>query len=83
MNQRTLLLNELRGETIGIITTQSSNEETFQNQVLRPILKLQNDLFLAVFENYIHKNKKDFHTLGDWTLYLRGIPNLQSKLFKS
>ncbi|MGL5111282.1 MAG: glyoxalase [Flavobacterium sp.] len=63
MNQRTLLLNELRGETIGIITTQSSNEETFQNQVLRPILKLQNDLFLAVFENYIHKNKKDFHTL--------------------
>lgn len=63
MNQKELLKKELRGETIGIITAQSSNEEVFQNQVLRPILKLQNDLFLAVFENYINKNKKDFYTL--------------------
>jgi len=64
MNQRELLLKELRGETIGTITTQSSSEETFQNQVLRPILKLQNDLFVASFENYINKNKRDFYTLS-------------------
>lgn len=64
MNQRELLLKELRGETIGTITTQSSSEETFQNQVLRPILKLQNDLFVASFENYITKNKKDFYSLS-------------------
>lgn len=63
MNKREPLLKELRGETIGTITAQSSGEEVFQNQVLRPILKLQNDLFLAVFENYIHKNKKDFYAL--------------------
>lgn len=64
MNPRDLLLKELRGEAIGTITNQSSNEEAFQNQTLRPILKLQNDLFLASFENYITKNKKDFYSLS-------------------
>ncbi|TAF68294.1 MAG: glyoxalase [Flavobacterium sp.] len=64
MNPRDLLLKELRGETIGTITNQSSSEEAFQNQTLRPILKLQNDLFLASFENYITKNKKDFYSLS-------------------
>lgn len=61
MNSRTVILNELRGETIGSVTTNSSSEEQFQNQVLRPILKLQNDLFIASFKNYILKNKKDFY----------------------
>ncbi len=64
MNPRDLLLKELRGEAIGTITNQSSNEEAFQNQTLRPILKLQNDLFVASFENYITKNKKDFYSLS-------------------
>lgn len=64
MNLRDLLLKELRGEAIGTITNQSSSEEAFQNQTLRPILKLQNDLFLASFENYITKNKKDFYSLS-------------------
>lgn len=63
MKQRDLLLKEWRGDAIGEVTPFSSNEEAFQNQVLRPILKLQNDLFLVVFQHYIHKNKKDFHTL--------------------
>lgn len=64
MNPRDLLLKELRGEAIGTINNQSSNEEAFQNQTLRPILKLQNDLFVASFENYITKNKKDFYGLS-------------------
>jgi hypothetical protein len=64
MNQREQLLKELRGETIGVISAQSSTEEVFQNRVLRPILKLQNDLFIATFENYINKNKKDFYALS-------------------
>ncbi|CAM2900527.1 hypothetical protein SAMN05444143_106120 [Flavobacterium succinicans] len=64
MTQRELLLKEFRGDTIGVITAQSSTEEKFQNQVLRPILKLQNDLFLAMFEHYINKNKRDFHELS-------------------
>jgi hypothetical protein len=40
-----------------------SEEERFQNQTLRPILKLQNDLLLASFQNYIVKTKNRFHEL--------------------
>jgi hypothetical protein len=34
----------------------------FQNEVLRPILKLQNDLFIASFKNYSAKYNKDFNS---------------------
>lgn len=54
---------ELRGESLGIITSQSSLEEVFQNKTLRPILKLQNDLFIQVFINYAMKQKNVFFTL--------------------
>ena len=40
-----------------------TEEERFQNQTLRPILKLQNDLLLASFENYIKKMKNTFYEL--------------------
>jgi len=62
MNQRDLFLKEFRGQTIGNVTDQSSSDEVFQNEVLRPILKLQNDLFIAAFRNYVSKNKIDFYT---------------------
>ena len=62
--ERNLFISALRGETIGTVTAQSSSEEIFQNQTLRPILKLQNDLFLAVFENQISKHKNDFYKLS-------------------
>jgi len=55
---------ELRGEAIGTITPFSSSEEVFQNQTLRPILKLQNDLFLEVFRNYAVKQKNVFFDLS-------------------
>jgi hypothetical protein len=51
---------QLRGQTIGTISLESSIEESFQNQTLRPILKLQNDLFTAAFFKYLEKNKIDF-----------------------
>ena len=54
---------ELRGETLGTITNQSSLEEIFQNRTLRPILKLQNDLFIQVFINYAVKQKNVFFSL--------------------
>ena len=41
---------EIRGESIGTIFENSSYEEKFQNQTLRPILKFQNDLFIEVLE---------------------------------
>jgi len=53
---------EFRGETLGTVNGQSTSEEVFQNQVLRPILKLQNDLFIDVFRNYIAKYKNEFYS---------------------
>ena len=53
----------LRGESLGTITSQSSLEEVFQNKTLRPILKLQNDLFIQVFINYAMKQKNVFFSL--------------------
>jgi hypothetical protein len=62
MNHRDVFLKEFRGQTIGTVSDQSSTEELFQNEVLRPILKLQNDLFVASFINHLTKNKIDFST---------------------
>jgi hypothetical protein len=62
MNQRDVFLKEFRGQTIGTVSDQSSIEELFQNEVLRPILKLQNDLFVASFINHLTKNKIDFNS---------------------
>ena len=46
------------------INDQMGSEEYFQNAVLRPILKLQNDLFISVFKNYIKKHKNVFYDLS-------------------
>lgn len=54
----------LRGDSIGLINENSSSEEKFQNQTLRPILKFQNDLFIEVFKNYAVKQKGVFFTLS-------------------
>lgn len=62
MNTRNQFIINLRGETLGTVSNQSSFEEKFQNETLRPILKLQNDLFIAVFKNHIAKHKNDFYT---------------------
>ncbi|MBF4483229.1 MULTISPECIES: glyoxalase [unclassified Flavobacterium] len=62
MEDRDAFLREFRGETLGTVSAQSSPDELFQNQTIRPILKLQNDLFVAVFTNYVNKNKADFYS---------------------
>lgn len=41
-----------------------SSEELFQNKTLRPIIKLQHNLLIAVFENYISKRKNVFYNLS-------------------
>lgn len=63
METRDNTVLEIRGETIGTINNQSSLEESFQNKTLRPILKLQNDLFIQVFINYAIKQKNVFFNL--------------------
>jgi len=63
MEARDTHVLELRGEALGTINQQSSLEEAFQNKTLRPILKIQNDLFIAVFINYAIKQKNVFFSL--------------------
>lgn len=46
-----------------VITDIMSDDERFQNITLRPIVKLQGDLFLEVFKNYIKKHKNVFYEL--------------------
>ena len=39
-------------------------DELFQNKTLRPIIKLQHNLLIAVFKNYIAKHKNVFYDLS-------------------
>lgn len=63
METRDTQLLDWRGNTLGMVNSQSSIEETFQNQTIRPILKLQNDLLIQVFINYAVKQKNVFFSL--------------------
>ncbi len=56
-----------------IVTGQAvqSEAENFQNEVLRPILKLQNDLLLAIVRHFLQKRKVKWESLSkqarlDW-----------------
>lgn len=60
---RTEKILKFRGDVLGLISEQSSQEEQFQNRTLRPILKFQNDLLLESFKNYFNKQKNVFYNL--------------------
>ncbi|MEP3209928.1 MAG: glyoxalase [Maribacter sp.] len=65
MNERSHSLKKIRPQISSAkITDNMSNDERFQNETLRPIIKLQNDLFLIVFQNYIAKRKNTFYELS-------------------
>ncbi len=64
MNERSSSLQKIRPQISSVIITEfTSEDERFQNVTLRPIIKLQNDLFLLVFQNYIAKRKNAFYEL--------------------
>ena len=64
MNSRTNDLINLRPEiSASNFSTLMSNDERFQNTTLRPIIKLQSELFIVVFKNYIAKHKNVFYDL--------------------
>lgn len=42
----------------------TTSEEAFQNITLRPVVKMQNDLLLLAFHNYISKHKNMFQSLS-------------------
>lgn len=65
MDTRQHSLSSIRPEIPSAsINEQMSSDERFQNLVLRPIIKLQNDLLVAVFKNYIEKHKCVFYGLS-------------------
>ena len=59
MNRDAKLL-DLRENVFGEIGSLISDEEKFQNQTLRPILKLQNEILLQLSINHIQKYIKNF-----------------------
>lgn len=65
MNSRQFNLKSIRPEILSTTINDSmSSDERFQNLVLRPIIKFQNDLLIAVFRNYIKKHKSVFYGLS-------------------
>lgn len=64
METRDSLLLALRPEISSAkISSEMSADECFQNRTLRPVAKLQNDLLLAAFRNYVVKHKNVFYEL--------------------
>lgn len=49
---------------LSLDSTQSKPEEAFQNQTLRPILKMQHPLLAGLFSAYIHKRKDTYFLLS-------------------
>ena len=55
--------DKLRPVLKNLINTNTSDLERFQNEVLRPIIKMQNNLLVAFFNNYIRNRKIEFNKL--------------------
>ncbi|MGM1054338.1 MAG: glyoxalase [Bacteroidota bacterium] len=65
MNPRDKDLIRLRPEISSAkVSEDMSRDEQFQNKTLRPVAKLQNDLLIEVFKNYIKKHKNAFHSFS-------------------
>ena len=56
-------MNKIRPVLQDLIKENMSAIELFQNQTLRPVIKMQHDLLIASFKNYIAKRKIDFSSL--------------------
>lgn len=55
--------NKIRPVLKNLINSNTSDLERFQNEVLRPIIKMQNNLLVALFNNYISNRKIEFNKL--------------------
>lgn len=65
MEIRETMLLQLRPEIpSATISPSMTSDEIFQNRTLRPVAKLQNELLLEVFRNYIRKHKNVFYDLS-------------------
>lgn len=53
-------------ETLDLPLFETTTEtESFQNHTLRPVLKLQNEIFLMLFRDYAMRKTSDFKTLKE------------------
>ncbi len=65
MNQRSADLLRFRPEIPNAkITPEISRDERFQNAILRPVIKFQNELLIAALRNHISKHKGGFYELS-------------------
>ncbi|MGE4514115.1 MAG: glyoxalase, partial [Chryseobacterium sp.] len=55
---------DLREQLIIPISIDTSDMEAFQNQVLRPVLKLQNEIYIMLFRDYAVQKNSDFSSLN-------------------
>jgi len=63
---RTSLIKSLRPEIPSLKISEDMTEiEKFQNEVIRPILKFQNDIILAYISARVNEKKSKFHHLID------------------
>ena len=86
MSSRDTYLKSLRPDILTkTIKTEMSMDEYFQNTVLRPIIKFQNDLLIAVFLQFCRKYKNVFFDLSieKKVLYIESVIAKDSKLRSS
>ena len=55
--------NKIRPVLKNLINSNTSNIERFQNQVIRPIIKMQNNFLVMFFEDYLKNRKIEFYIL--------------------
>lgn len=48
-----------------LVNAGTSENEKFQNEVIRPVIKMQHELLVASLKNYLQKRKIDFTILSD------------------
>tara|TARA_B110000977_G_scaffold166539_1_gene214467 strand:+ start:438 stop:848 length:411 start_codon:yes stop_codon:yes gene_type:complete len=83
MSSRDTYLKSLRPDILTkTIKTEMSMDEYFQNTVLRPIIKFQNELLIAVFLQFCRKYKNVFFDLSieKKVLYIESVIAKDSKL---
>ena len=83
MKSRDSYLKSLRPDILTKkINADMSSEEYFQNTVLRPIIKFQNDLLISVFLQFCKKYKNIFFDLSTEkkVLYIESVITKDSKL---
>jgi len=86
MSSRDSYLKSLRPDILTkTIKSEMSSEEYFQNKVLRPIIKFQNELLIAVFLQFCTKYKNVFFDLSTEKkiLYIESSITKDSKLRSS